>query len=137
MLAEKLGRKLLSDRDLAGVLDQHGLILFTAGLVEGDGLAVWRGSQPERNAIEHRDGCGAVLREIEEAENGLMAERWADKENSSLDDLPTRPGAGTNQRDRSFVAALNRDAPDFRFGAFVLGVVDELSVERLQRGVSA
>ena len=59
---------------LPEILDQHGLILLAAGLVEGHSAAVGRGTEPERNSIEDRDRGRPVLGEVVETENGLMAE---------------------------------------------------------------
>lgn len=68
-----------SEKRSAEIVDQHGLTLFLAGLVEGDGAAIGRGSEPEGDAVEHGDGGGAAVAEIKKAEHRAMTERRANK----------------------------------------------------------
>ena len=82
-------------RDIsAEVVDQHGLGLFLAGLVEDDRPAVGRGPKPEGNSIEYVDGSRALARKIVKAQHCLMSQGWAYEENPVVDDLPARPTAG-------------------------------------------
>lgn len=95
---------------LSEVFDQHGLGLFAAGLVEGDGFSVGSCAQPEGSAFENGDGAGSVFCGIVEAEDRLVSERGADEKYAAFDGLPT---FRMHERKQVLFSRFKIQPPDF------------------------
>ena len=108
-----------------------------AGLVKGHSFTVVRRREPEGHNVQHANSFHSVVFGIKEVYDRRSSARRFREQNAVVYNSPTGPCRGPHaSRHQRLVSSVRWDLPDFRIRMWSLGVVNQLSIRRFERGMA-